>query len=369
MPHTDAPARRTDRIRALAQTYRRFADSAAAGTSPLAQRIASALSRSDAALRALAAAPARARRPAQLLAALGDLALAGRAPALAAAVAAGDPDAVAEAAIATLLADSDAVVAVAARRPTAPDERGRCAVLHPAIAEAARRLGATTVGLVDVGCGAGLNLSVGRVRVRYGNGQTVGDPASPVQQTAEVVGERPLPTAAFPRVAARIGVDTEPLDVRDPDVARWLRACVWPDRRERRAGLEAELALAAADPPLLLWGGLVETLPDAVARVPADAVPVVTTIWTLSRLPLEQRLRFLDRLVDAAARRPLAWVSVEGVGVAPAVPTFGDRRASGHSIIGVALLEPSGLRVEAVGRCWSRGRLLAWLADAGDGDG
>jgi hypothetical protein len=47
---------------------------------------------------------------------------------------------------------------------------------------------------------------------------------------------------------------------------------------------------------------------------------------------------------------------------APAVPTLGDRRASGHSIVGLALFGHSSLRAEAIGRCWSRGRLLAWLA-------
>jgi hypothetical protein len=57
-------------------------------------------------------------------------------------------------------------------------------------------------------------------------------------------------------------------------------------------------------------------------------------------------------------------VSAEGVGVAPAIPTLGDRRASGHSIIGLAVFDGSALRAEAIGRCWSRGRLLAWLADS-----
>jgi hypothetical protein len=55
---------------------------------------------------------------------------------------------------------------------------------------------------------------------------------------------------------------------------------------------------------------------------------------------------------------------VEGVGVAPTVPTLGDRLASGHSIVGLAVSDGSGLRTEAIARCWSRGRLLAWLADA-----
>jgi hypothetical protein len=298
-----------------------------------------------------------------ILAALHDLALAGRAPALAAAYAAADGDAAAEAAIDTLVGMTDAVVAIATRRRPRPDETGHCAVLYPALAEAARRVGATAVGLIDVGCSAGLNLTVDRVGITYSNGQSLGDPSSPVQLSSSIVGDRPIPTRAMPEVVTRVGVDLDPVDVTDADDTRWLRACLWPDQPERTARLEAELSLAATAPPLLLQGGPVEVLPDAFARVPADALPVVTTTWALSRFPLERRLRFLHRL-DAAAGRAVAWVSAEGVGVAPTIPTLGDRRASGHSILGLAVFDRSALRAEAIGRCWSRGRLLAWLADS-----
>jgi hypothetical protein len=168
----------------------------------------------------------------------------------------------------------------------------------------------------------------------------------------------------MPEVVARVGVDLDPLDVTDAHDARWLRACLWPDQPERVALLEAEIALAATAPPLLLQGDAVEVLPDAFARVPAHALPVVTTTWALSRFGLESRLRFLHRLGDAAAGRPVAWVSAEGVGVAPTIPTLGDRRASGHSMIGLAVFDRSALRAEAIGRCWSQGRMLAWLADS-----
>src|ERR671930_2200153 len=95
-----APVRET---RTLAQTYRRFAEVDAAETSPLYERVAVALSESDEALRAIEAAPARRRHPTVILAALHDLALAGHAPALAAAYAAADGEAAAGAAIDTLV--------------------------------------------------------------------------------------------------------------------------------------------------------------------------------------------------------------------------------------------------------------------------
>src|SRR4029450_10765219 len=156
-----------------------------------------------------------------------------------------------------------------------------------------------------------------------------------VRQWASIVGDRPLPVQAMPEVVARVGVDPDPVDVTEADAARGWRACGGPDQPERMARLEAEMALAATAPPLLLQGDAVQVLPDAFAHVPADALPVVTTNWALSRFPLERRLRFLHRLDDAAAGRAVAWVSAEGVGVAPAIPTLGDRRASGHSILGL----------------------------------
>jgi hypothetical protein len=352
------------KARTLAHVYRHFGEVDAAKASPLYERVAVALSESDEALRAIEAAPARKRHPAVILAALHDLALAGRAPALAAAYAAADGDAAAGAAIDTLLGMTDSVVAIAVRRQTRTNETGRCAVLYPAIAEAARRTGANAVGLIDVGCSAALNLNVDRVGITYSNRQSLGDPSSPVQLSCSIVGDRPIPTRAMPDVVARVGVDLDPVDVTDADDARWLRACLSPDQPDRVAKLEAEMALAATAPPLLLQGDPVEVLPDAFARVPADALPVVTTTWSLSRFSLESRLRFLRRLDEAAANRTVTWVSAEGVGVAPSIPTCGDRRASGHSIVGLATFDRSALRAEAIGRCWSQGRWLAWLADS-----
>jgi hypothetical protein len=352
--------------------YRRFGETATK-TSPLSARVAVALSESDAALRAIEAVPARKRQPALILAALHDLALSGRAPALAAAYAAGDGDAAAGAAVDTILRRTDAVVAIAVRRQFKTNETGHCAVLYPAIAEAARRAGATAVGLIDVGASAALNLTVDRVGITYDNGQRLGDPSSPVQHTSSVVGDRLIPTRAIPEVVARVGIGLDPLDVTDADDARWLRACLPPDQPERVARLDAEMALAATAPPLMLRGNAVEVLPDAFARVPADALPVVITTWSLSSFSRERRLRFLRHLEeaaaqpetgDAAAGRVVAWVSVEGVGVAPSIPTLGDRPASGHSIVGLAIFSRPAPRTEAVGRCWSQGRWLSWLAES-----
>jgi hypothetical protein len=198
----------------------------------------------------------------------------------------------------------------AARREPPPVQRW--AALLPLLAEAGHRADADAVGLVDLVGDA----STGAVGVTYSAGQRLGDPAAAVQLTAAVVGPGRPPLWPLPTVTSH--------------------ACP---------------------------GTLVE-LADALAAVPAGTLPLVTTTWALAALSVDDRLRFLQRLDDAATHRTVAWASVEGVGVAPGVPTLGDRRASGHSTLGLTLLEQSSLRSEAVGRCWSRGRHVAWLADA-----
>lgn len=351
-------------MRSLAERYLRFAGVAADGGSLLYARVARGIGGSGEALRAVATLPGRKRQPELVLAALHDLALAGQAPSLAAAYDRVDADAAADAAVDALLRRTDAVAATVARRTVRTDETERCAVLQPAVVEAARRAGANRVGLVDVGSSAGFNLLVDRVAIVYGDGPATGDASSPVRLSCRVVGGRPLPSGTPPGVVARFGVGADLLDATDTDDARWLRACVWPDRGERIARLRKELALAAASRFVLLRGDPVSTVADAVTRVPAGALPVVVTTWALSRLPAEERHRLVDRLHEASAGGPLAWVSVEGVGVAPTVPTLGDRPASGHSIIGLATFDGSHVRAEALGRCWSRGRVLSWLVDS-----
>ncbi|MFF0340771.1 DUF2332 domain-containing protein [Kribbella sp. NPDC004875] len=387
---TAGRAKPEGRARSLAQVYRRFAESDASKSSPLNRRIALALSESDEALAAIETASPRKRNPTLILAALHYLALTDQAPALAAAFAqttnaptdstnsatTDEPgvgggslggsgyrrsDAAATAAAEAVVQMRDSLVSLAESRTVRSNESGRYAVLYPAVAEVARRVDAEAIALIDVGRAGGLNLNVDRVGIAYSDGQSLGDSGSSVQVSASIVGDRRLPAGAIPQVVRRAVVDVDPVDVTDVDQTRWLRACLPPDDGDGLALLGAELELAGAAAPTLIRGEPVDMLPHALAQVPADVVPVVTTTWALSNVPLEGRLRFFQHLNDAATHRPVAWVAVEGVGVAPAIPTFGDRRASGHSIISLATFSHSSLHAESVGRTWSRGKLLSWL--------
>ncbi|KLL95115.1 hypothetical protein NJ76_29985 [Rhodococcus sp. IITR03] len=102
-----------------------------------------------------------------------------------------------------------------ARRGGAIDEAGRYAVLYPAIAEAAHRVGATAIGLIDVGRPAALNLCVDRVGITYSDGVFLGDPDSLVQESCSIVHGGSVPDRAMPPVVARVAVTRHRPDVED----------------------------------------------------------------------------------------------------------------------------------------------------------
>ncbi|HEX2194481.1 MAG TPA: DUF2332 domain-containing protein [Candidatus Limnocylindria bacterium] len=235
----------------------------------------------------------------------------------------------------------DEVLRLVATRSTQTNEARRTVVTLPALGLVHQR-DRRPLALLEVGASAGLCLLPDRYGYRIG-ALVAGDPASPVQVDCEVRGDLvpPVPPVV-PPIAWRLGVDLNPLDVRDPDTRGWLRALVWPEHRDRLALLDAALGVAGHDPPAVTRGDLVDDLPRLVARAPHDAILVVTSTWTLAYLDPEERLAFIDGLgrEAASARRDIWLVAGEGrsvlaslelgVAEAPADGSYGGSMLSLH---------------------------------------
>jgi hypothetical protein len=186
-------------------------------------------------------------------------------------------------------------------RATQTNEAGRCAVLLPALAALPPPL-----ALLEVGASAGLCLYPDRYGFRYGDHRVgAGEPVLDCAATGT-----PLP-ADVPTVAWRAGLDLNPLDVTDAADLAWLEALVWPEHAHRRARLRAAAAVAAADPPLLVAGDLVDDLPALAARAPADATLVVFHTSVLYQVPPPRREAF----VDVVRALPAHWLANEAPGL------------------------------------------------------
>jgi hypothetical protein len=226
------------------------------------------------------------------------------------------------------LAHRDELRSLFASRRYQMSEVARCAQLLPALALAA---GEREVALLDLGTGAGFALRLDRYRYAYadadGTRRTVGDPASPVAIETSVRGGRwpPLP-AAPPRIAARLGVDTEPVALADPDVRAWLAACVPPEAGAvTRFARAAELALA--EPVEVVRGDAVAALPELVARLPEDALLCLLDAYVHVFFTPDELRRFGQLVADVGRERDVEWLSLD-----PLVPLGPGAR---RSVIGI----------------------------------
>ena len=115
----------------------------------------------------------------------------------------------------------------------------------------------------------------------------------------------------------------------------------------------------------MLRGDAVETVADVVDALPSEALAVVMTTWALAYLPKDNRIIFRDALAAASKRRPIAWVSGEGLGVVDVfrdveVPT--DAQGTMASVLGLMVFRDGDLDARLLGFVHPHGNWIDWRA-------
>ncbi|KQR23442.1 DUF2332 domain-containing protein [Microbacterium sp. Leaf151] len=206
-----------------------------------------------------------------------------------------------------VVSHSDEIAAECGRRSVQTNEPLRCAALLPALS-----LIEGPIALLEVGASAGLCLFPDRYSYRYRRGADTlaldpADGVSPVVLDSVLEG---MPEVRMPQVVWRAGIDLNPLDARRAEDRAWLTGLVWPGEEGRRERIVGALAIAAADPPLLVAGDGADALPTLAARAPRDATLVVTTPGVLAHIPRARRAA-----VIAAARTAGRWITLDAPGL------------------------------------------------------
>ncbi len=211
------------------------------------------------------------------------------------------------------------------------NEVARCAQLLPAL-EPASRDGREIV-LIDIGTGAGLALQLDRYRYLFhGPGirlHTVGNPDATVVIETELRGgvAAPLP-ATMPRIVDRIGIDIEPLDLRDRAVRNWLAACI-PQEIGAVTRFHAAVEVAIAHPARRVRGDVCLTVSEVLSQAQSDALVCLIDTYVHVFFAAAQLRRFRSIVEEFGSRRDLDWVSID-----PLVP-IGERASD--SVMGSAV--------------------------------
>lgn len=235
-------------------------------------------------------------------------------------------------------------------RVTNTNEVGRSAVLHPAFAVAAKAAGAL-LSLIEIGPSAGLNLIWDKYGVHYRKGgamvAAIND-AAPLVIKCEARGEIVPPVSTPPAVASRVGLELNPVDLSNIDDRDWLRALIWPDQKSRLERLDRAIAIFETEWPPILTGDALALLPDALARVPRDAAPVVYHTIAVYQFSREMREALESILTIAGLRRPVLRVSFE---------------FDGQLYILSLIRYADGIREETrLASCHPHGTWIEWLA-------
>ncbi len=300
----------------LAQIMRRFADEELQGSSPLYERLARAAAEDPELLTPLLAAPPEQRRATLYFAAIHSLVLrepdgdlAAFFPDITEIPFVGDP---VPALRAFFAEHADDLGSIYSTRNTQTNEVGRSAFLLPMFGLVAARA-QRPLAMIEAGASAGLNLLFDRYFYDYGAAGSIGDPGSPVRLAPEIRGvvHPPVPEA-MPKVSYRVGVDLQPVDVRDDDAIEWLRACIWPEHTTRVELFTRAVKIARTDPARVVRGDFIEALPDLIEGAPQDAAVCVFHTAALAYVSWQRRALFAQSMAEAGRAREVYWVAGEG---------------------------------------------------------
>jgi hypothetical protein len=352
-------------VRPLAAIWIYIADSSCRDYSPLYDRICRTVAESDALLDLIETTPPEQHNPVLLLAAVHSLVLGAPGHPLAA-VYAGESDADPGPLFVDLCLDRWVELRkLLATRQVNTNEVGRSALIGPALTVVAGRFGAP-LGHVDVGCSAGLNVFCDRYRLDYGPAGATGPADAPVVVPCEVVGGTPPIAPVLPEVAARVGLDRDPVDLDDPDQLRWQLACVWPDTgRLPRTKLALEEARRRGGMQSVR-GDAIESVGELVIGLPGDAMAVVTTTWVVGYFSPEQRAGFQAALAEVSTTRPVAWISGESPGVIDPIPLRHPPATDDFewNVLGLVTYRDGQADPELLAYVHSHGTKLDWRARA-----
>jgi hypothetical protein len=201
----------------------------------------------------------------------------------------------------------DELLPVLHSRRTQTNAVRRCTVLFPAFSHISREVGGEPLALVELGPSAGLNLCWNRYAYDYGDVSRYG--TGEFALDSEIRGGSPPLPDEFPPVASRVGIDLNPLDVRDEADVLWLCALVWPEHGDRHRLLAGAAEIAQRHPPDLRQGDAVESLPDVLREIPNDVPVCVFDTQMRYQLPESAQERLAERIEEAAERRTLHWLS------------------------------------------------------------
>jgi hypothetical protein len=202
-------------------------------------------------------------------------------------------------------------------RVTNTNEVARSTSLYPAFDFVASETG-EPLHLIEIGPSAGFNLNWDRYKYIYrGEEEAVvrGPSDAGLVLEAKMRGNEFPPLGEnLPRVASRVGLELNPVDLSSAEDRLWLKALIWPELTARFRRLDAAIETARAHPARVVIGDALANLADVGSSTPRDGALVVYHSHVTYQFNEDMRRRLGEIIKSLALARPVYRVSIEWEG-------------------------------------------------------
>ena len=192
------------------------------------------------------------------------------------------------------------------------NEVRRCALLLPAVSIVATET-KSSIALIDVGTSSGLNLLMDHYRIEYSNGSILGDTDSKLLLDCKIKGQFPENILA-PKIETRIGIDLNPLNLKNDDEKMWAQSLIWPDQLSRIERLKQALHIFSNFEVDLRKGSALDLIVPVIEEIPKSQTVCVMHSFVLNQFSPEARLEFETLLIEASLNRDVWRISLEWLG-------------------------------------------------------
>lgn len=185
------------------------------------------------------------------------------------------------------------------------NEIRRCAYLYPMMTEIYNKH-QQPLAFIEIGASAGLQLGMDHYNYCYNQQLAITNTENDIVLISKNRGETlPASLSKPPVVCQRIGIDLNPIDLRDKEECQWLQALIWPEHHERRTLFNQALPIMNELDIQLIKGDAIQLIKKLSRTVEQEAMLVVYHTHVANQIPLELRHSLLEQLKEISMERPL----------------------------------------------------------------
>lgn len=187
------------------------------------------------------------------------------------------------------------------------NEVRRCGYLYPVFSYV-YDLYQKPLAMVEIGTSAGLQLLWDHYEYDYGDGGLYGCQGSNVKIHTTCRSGDPFLAQTVPPVMKRIGIDLKVVDLSDLESYDWLQALIWPEHEERRA-LFQQAAQVVQDSSLdLREGDGIGMLPEITEELPEEVLMCVFHTHVANQFSTEMKHQLENILKQISLKRDIVHI-------------------------------------------------------------